>query len=61
MKYPKISELLVLESAAGYYIGRVYKYSEEEYNPYSRDSNYFKDKESAQTALINKTYIENFN
>lgn len=59
--YPRISELLVLESAAGFYIGRVYKHSEEDYEPYSRDSNYFRNKEDAQAALLNNTYIEHFN
>ena len=42
----KISELQVLKSAAGYYIGRT-----EEGMPYSRESNYFKDRDNAEWML----------
>ena len=41
-----ISELQVLKSAAGYYIGRT-----EEGIPYSRQSDYFRTRESAQEHL----------
>ena len=47
----KISELQVLKSAAGYYIGRT-----EEGMPYSRESNYFKDRDNAEWML---SYILN--
>ena len=58
-KYPGISrELLVLESAAGFYIGRVYYHDEEEYEPYSRESNYFSTEGEAEDALEHNTYIE---
>ena len=58
-KYPGISrELLVLESAAGFYIGRVYYHDEEEYEPYSRESNYYCSEEVAQEHLDENTYIE---
>tara|TARA_R110002050_G_scaffold154073_1_gene281856 strand:+ start:45 stop:242 length:198 start_codon:yes stop_codon:yes gene_type:complete len=42
----KISELQVLKSAAGYYIGRT-----EEGMPYSRESNYFKGRDNAEWML----------
>lgn len=57
-RYPYISELLVLESAAGFYIGRIYKESEFEYEPYSRESTYMENREVAESHLKNKTYIE---
>ena len=41
-----ISELQVLKSAAGYYIGRT-----EEGMPYSRESNYFRGKDDAEWML----------
>ena len=47
----KISELQVLKSAAGYYIGRT-----EEGMPYSRESNYFKGRDNAEWML---SYILN--
>lgn len=59
--YPKISELKVLQSAAGFYIGRVYMHSKHIVEPYSRESNYFQDKELAQTALENNNYIQKLN
>lgn len=57
-KYPRIGNLQILQSAAGYYIGRLYYYTETESAPYSRESNYFKTEEAAQIALDNNTYIE---
>jgi hypothetical protein len=44
------SELQVLKSAAGYYIGRT-----QEGMPYSRESMYFKTKEEAKIRLENLT------
>jgi len=58
MKYPKIGPLTVLQSNAGYYIGRLYYYSEDECVPYSRESTYYQNKEDAKRDLINKDYIE---
>ena len=57
-KYPYISNLKVLESEAGFYIGRLYYYSEDDYNHYSRESNYFRDREDAKRSLIDNDYIE---
>ena len=56
MEEMKISELMVLHSAAGYYIGRE---CDEGWGwmPYSRESmDYYKTLEEAQEALDNKTY-----
>lgn len=51
-----ISELQVLKSAAGYYIGRT-----QEGMPYSRKSVYFKTKEKATELLnSNKSYNPNY-
>ena len=58
--YPRIGPLTVLQSEAGFYIGRVYFYSDDEYVPYSRESNYFHDKEAAKKALIENEYIERY-
>lgn len=51
----KISELKVLQSNAGYYIGRTItdEYGEQ---PYSRESGYYRNKETAESALINDDY-----
>tara|TARA_R110000796_G_scaffold126793_7_gene241807 strand:+ start:674 stop:877 length:204 start_codon:yes stop_codon:yes gene_type:complete len=58
-KYPGVSrKLLVLESAGGFYIGRVYYHDEEEYEPYSRESCYYASEEVAQEHLDENTYIE---
>lgn len=45
----KISQLKVLESAAGYYVGRLYKDRSEGdvWMPYSRDSDYYATAEDA--------------
>ena len=56
--YPRVSKLMVLQSAAGYYIGRLYLMSKHESEPYSRESNYFQDPDVAQRALENNTYIQ---
>jgi hypothetical protein len=48
----EMSNLMVLQSAAGYYVGR--QGSEENfYVPYSRESGYYKSKEEACKALVN--------
>ena len=60
MRYPKISELIVLESNGGFYIGRVYEHSRFEYEPYSRESSYMATRDIAEAALINNTYIQYF-
>ena len=52
-----ISELKVLESGAGFYIGTTY----EEYHmelPYSRVSGYYPTHKDAETALNGKTYVK---
>ena len=61
MKYPKISELCVLKSNTGFYIGRLYMYSEHETVPYSRESTYMHSKEITENALINNTFIPVYN
>jgi len=49
------SDLQVMQSAAGYYIGTVYKNIEKDgsvwYEPGSRDSDYFKTREDAEKYL----------
>lgn len=57
MKYPRYSELMVLHSAAGFYIGQLYYESKDECVPYSRKSQYFNDIVTAENALINNSYI----
>lgn len=57
MKNKKISELMVLQTAAGFYIGRLYYESPDEAQPYSRETQYFKTKEEAEYAL---EHIEDF-
>jgi hypothetical protein len=54
----KYSELKVLQSAAGWYIGTTYKEDEGFESPGSRDSGYFKSKELAQYALDNEEWIQ---
>lgn len=47
-------EVMVLQSAAGYYIGTI-----DEYEPNCRLSvQYYKEKQKAQEALDNRTFIE---
>ncbi len=60
-KYPRIGNLMVLESAAGFYIGRLYYYAEDEFTPYSRESTYMTSREIAERALRDNDYIENLN
>lgn len=52
----KISEYKVLESAAGFYIGRTYHETPEDCEPYDRYEHtpYFKTREEAQKCLINE-------
>ena len=47
------TELEVLMSAAGYYIG----YADKDGAPYSRESDYYRTFESAQAALWNGTWV----
>ncbi len=47
----RYSDLQVLQSAAGYYIGTVYENPEGFTEPGSRDSDYFKTKEQAEAEL----------
>ena len=54
----KISELHVMKSAAGYYLG--YTYFDEEcqcWFPYDRESHYMATKEEAEAELINNLEI----
>ena len=57
-----ISELEVMRSNAGWYIGR--SYTEEDYPnlpmPYSRESGYYSSEESARTALKMENLIRNW-
>lgn len=49
----KISNLMVLESAAGFYIGRTCESGKDSFPmPYSRESGYYKSKEEAAKALV---------
>lgn len=52
-KYHKISKYKVLESAAGFYIGRTYHETPEDHEPYDKYEflPYFKTREEAQQAL----------
>lgn len=58
-KYPYIGELMVLQSAAGYYIGRLYYYSVDEYQPYSRESTYMSE-EVANRCLSVGDWVDHF-
>jgi hypothetical protein len=47
-----VSNLMVMQSAAGYYIGREYWDTEFQFpGPYSRESGYYRTREEAQSAL----------
>lgn len=50
----KISELKVMRSAAGYYIGR--SCVEDDGQPYSRESGYYPTKELAEAELNGSTF-----
>lgn len=52
----KISELKVLKSNAGFYIGKTYESEHGNDYPYSRESGYYKTREEAQSALDNNNY-----
>jgi hypothetical protein len=56
----KVSKLKVMQSAAGYYIGRSYK--DEDFGaelPYSRDSaEYYKTEDEAKNALKNRSFTQ---
>lgn len=62
MRANKVSNLMVLESAAGFYIGRVYYNSNNinDYEPYDRVSSYMASREIAETALAEDNYIQIF-
>ena len=56
------SELQALKSAAGYYIGTVYRNPEGFTEPGSRDSvNYYRSREEAQADLDSNTFIQREN
>lgn len=57
MRQYKISELMVLKSNAGYYIGTIIIYPDNSYEPYSRESEYFKTKEEALKALSDNDFF----
>lgn len=52
----RILKLEILESAAGFYIGRNC-IENGEIQPYSRESGYFGTREAAESALINNEYF----
>jgi uncharacterized protein YegP (UPF0339 family) len=52
MTHSLISELKVLKSNAGYYIGRFHATD----GPYSRESGYYATRDDAQRALDTNTY-----
>lgn len=56
--FPRIGPLTVLQSAAGFYIGRLYYYSADEGQPYDRVSTYMADEETARQALTTNSYVE---
>lgn len=51
MKFKRFSDFLILQSAAGFYIGKVEFVSDDESQPYSRNSQYFETREEAEYAL----------
>lgn len=51
MKDGHYSKLQVLQSAAGFYVGKLFKYMNGEETPGSRDSEYFQTEAEAQEAL----------
>jgi hypothetical protein len=56
-----ISELMILHSAAGYYIGRLCEEAGFQ-EPYSRDSQeYYRTQQEAQLALDNESYTPKLN
>lgn len=46
-----VGKLEVLESASGFYIGRLFYHTDNEFEPYSRESQYYPTRESAQRDL----------
>lgn len=52
------SELQVLESPAGYYIGTIYTDESGFQEPGSRDSEYFESREGAEKALKSKSWAQ---
>ncbi len=52
-----VTDLMVMQSAAGYYIGRAYKDQEFDFiGPYSRESGYYATEAEAQAELDNNTF-----
>ena len=60
-RYPSVGGLMVLKSEAGYYIGRLYYYAEDDAQPYSRESTYMPDEATAIKALAENDYVQVFN
>lgn len=52
------SDLMVMKSAAGYYIGTIYNNPDGYQEPGSRDSEYFGSRELAEAALENGNWVE---
>lgn len=57
----RYTDLMVLRSPAGYYIGTMYNAPEGWQEPGSRDSGYYIDEESAQSALDSKSWKQRIN
>lgn len=53
----RVSQLKVLKSAAGYYIGRVCIFKDGHEEPYSRESGYYDSNKSAEMALMNNDFF----
>ena len=60
-KYPHVGGKLVLESNAGFYIGRLWYESELESEPYDRLSTYYATRDIADKHLEENTYVEKLN
>lgn len=54
------TDLQVCQSAAGYYIGTMFKSHDGFIEPGSRDSEYFATHKEAQEALDNQTFAQRF-
>lgn len=58
---PHYSDLQVLKSAAGWYIGTIHTDDDGFQEPGSRDSGYYQTKEEAQQALDNNSFEPRLN
>ena len=56
--FPKIGKKEVSNSAGGWYIGRLYYYSKDDYEPYDRISGYYPTKELADGTLVTNVFID---